>query len=1552
MMTLALLVTAASAWADDVLNIVVDGTSATIKYDGNASNNPYLSDTDWEQDGNDWDMADAIRPNITTVTIDGSCKNFSGTSLHNLFLRFSGLTTINGLDNLNTANVQDMEYMFADCSSLTSLDLSSLNTASVTTMFSMFNGCSKLTTVDLSGWNTENVKKTNGLFSGCSELTTVDLSSFNTAKVQNMSYMFLNCSKLENIYVGDGWSTAAVTNGNNMFKGCSKLPNWNGTVTHAMAKLSTEGGYLQKKPEGIELAWDAATRTATLDEMPEGNVVVDVEYYSWAGVTLNVTGQTQGGTAKLLKKLDDGSFADMTDEDKVREEREFILMVDKEDGYDFKVPDMTIKEFTEDEYVAYYNWAKDNDINVPLTSALLWVTMPHVDSGNLNLTVNFQQMLTYTLLYQPASGQNPDVVACKMERSVKGTPEVSYMAMRRGASMGDGTAVWTTTMQAAYGPTKVAFVPVTTEADLETALNSAAMSGATISQNADSWTTLNDAKYLIIGGNAKVVTAAFVADGNAVTTYKDFQVDEATPSEGGVQYQLAVCLTDAQGNVTTAGTVKAPAAPAPAQGMKFDGWRGYAYDGNGRLVEQIFKKGDDVSLRGNMTLNAIWSPQQITTTFALNGGANFDGSKTVDYGQKLSVSGEPTRSGLVFDKWTVTKAVNESGILFGRGSQFDMNTALTANLSLNAQWKHVHEYTCYTISRFGDALKNYQKYNGVLHIAVCGCNDVEIVEHEFNPAGKCACGYEKPGATKVQLDIAYGKLEGTTYTNFANGFPEFPMKGQEVKVEAFHNWGDLEFKTWQYSTDNGASWEDLAAFEIVGFLIPCDMKVRAIYVNPVTTPTIELATSEGTDQTVYQGQTYKMGNILYQMNYKLPDGYKLLDAGIRMGDNSGISYYFEQTVRYSYDAESKGIIAGINVGLAGLGMLTGGVDLMSFVEIEKASFDKAYEIRYLEREENVMVQEKMAPATLAKKMYESIPINVKKYDPIYWEAQAPTKGNFGSMATMPPLRFAQKNNQDHYIYGIAYMRYKTPAGEMKVLYTDALAPTVNHPDGHTMKQEQPSGARLMHFADDLVGATTAAATTAAATTAAATTAAVPAVSPAGPASAARKAPKREPEQQQPEQLDLSTITAPQTQLVVYVDGEYSGQLSDTYGYNETVSLTAPNMDGKTFSYWTTDDGTVIPAAATLTITMKANTTLRAVYGAAAVPAASPAALTSVTRTNDGKSIVLNAISAGSAEGAGFIYSTTATGDNLTIGVDGVTQIAAVKYTNMGNTLPASVIDKNNCWSAQITPDEADADAIYHVRAYTTNGGTTTYSEVKDVKLSTLKSGLMMVANIAAFENNLDTSIDDLLTQLQTAGQLPAGYAIEVAAGEYATFYCDKAVTLSAETAANAQLYTITAVSNDKATATAMTVAAANTPLLVKNTTESTQTVLLMPTDNAADNVTAAPEFVGTLEDATIAASTDDQANYAFNGKQFVYVLNDLSVSANKAWLAIPMSTARQISIVFGDATAILAVGGSPANNSSLYTLDGRKVANGQWSMVNGQLKKGVYIMNGKKVVVR
>ena len=1247
-----------------------------------------------------------------------------------------------------------------------------------------------------------------------------------------------------------------------------------------------------------ELKPDETGKKWTLAEMPASDVELQVLYYSLTGVTL-AGGSSAGGTATLLKE----DYSPLTADDKVMEDERFVLLVDKTEGYDFGVTLSTggkaaMTEFTADEYKDYIDYAKEQGIAVSPNTVMKWVTMPHVDTDVLTMTMDMQKQKTFTMLYQPTDAATD--VWVRFGVTQNGEESFTYSRMSKNSQMGDKD-VWSMKMLSSFAPTKVAFF-TTEEA---AASDAATMSSAVVSTTAD-WKDITGGQYLLVGGNATTKVAAFVTDAKSAPLYSGETVNiDYNRENPGVTYQIAVCQTDENGNVTSPGAITLLAAPTAPEGKEFTAWRtleGNAPDKN----EQLYTPGRQYSIYENMTFTAVWQPIQVKTTFALNGGTGFNAQAQTTYGQTLALSGEPTRKGFVFDKWTVAKAVSESGVLFGRGSEFDMNTKLTADIGLAAQWKHVHEYTCYPISRF-PSLQSYMKYNGVLHIAVCGCDDIEIVEHEFNHAGKCVCGYEKPGATKLQLDIAYGKLEGTSFTTFANGFPEFPTKGQEVTVEAFHNWGDLEFQKWQYSTDGGTTWYDLAAFEIVGFLIPCSMQTRAIYVNPVQTPTIELATSQHDDYAQQGGQTYTMDNILYQMNYKLPDGYKLLDAGIRMGDNSGISYYEQKERTYSYDAEAKAIA---------IGMLT----VVSILNGEPTTADMSATEKYWAERENSVLDE-ISPRTLAEHMMASKPINVEKYDPIYWEATAQTKGLSGSMATMPPLRFAQKNNQNHYIYGVGYIRYKDNSGNVKTLCTDAVAATVNNPNQSTVKKELESGARQMTLGFDENTA------------------------------AARKAPKRLPEPQPTdEQLDLSTITAPQTQLVVYADGKYNAQLSDAYGYGETATVTAPTVQGKTFSYWTAD-GAVVSTASELTLTMNANTTLRAIYDATDAPAQTAAAILSATRSADGQKIVLTGKANGTFENAGFVYSTT--NSEPTRSDDG---IVAVKYsslpTNGGDQNFYSVLDKNNCFTFELPVE--DESTVYYVRAFTKNGSTTNYSDVREIKLASLKSRMMMVANLEAFENNLDTSIDDLLTQLKTEGKLLAGYAVEVPAGEYVTYYNDKALKLSEASVATAQLYTITSVGQEIATATELTVAAANTPLLVKNNGEETMTIMLMPTDETADDVTAASEFVGTLEETTIAASTDDQANYAFNGLKFVMVRSALDIAANRAWLAIPTSTARSISIVFGDATGVNAVesgkfldepsGKAEQKVESFYDLSGRKV--------KSPTEKGVYIVNGKKVVIK
>ena len=199
-------------------------------------------------------------------------------------------------------------------------------------------------------------------------------------------------------------------------------------------------------------------------------------------------------------------------------------------------------------------------------------------------------------------------------------------------------------------------------------------------------------------------------------------------------------------------------------------------------------------------------------------------------------------------------------------------------------------------------------------------------------------------------------------------------------------------------------------------------------------------------------------------------------------------------------------------------------------------------------------------------------------------------------------------------------------------------------------------------------------------------------------------------------------------------------------------------------------------------------------------------------------------------------------------------------------------------------------------------------------------------------------------------ELFQGYEVTIPAGEYATYFKDEALYVENE---NAQLYTISSVTESEAVLSdAITVAPANTPLLVYNKSQTeTLTFLLRPTtDKTPDNVTAATQFVGTLEATTIPASATGADNYALNGYAFVWVKNAIEVGANKCWLHIASqpAAARAMtrSIVGGNGTTgIDAIENVTIDNEGWYDLQGRKL---QAKPNRG----GIYIHNGKKVVIR
>ena len=158
--------------------------------------------------------------NITRVVFDASFANARPTTCCAWFQNFIKLEHIEGIENLNTANVTSMRCMFC-CTGLTSLDVTNFNTANVTDMSDMFSVCRNLAELDLSNFNTAKVTNMRSMFSGCKNLAELDLSNFNTAKVMNMGNMFSGCLNLTTIYVNDDFVITNKSYG--LFSGCTKL---------------------------------------------------------------------------------------------------------------------------------------------------------------------------------------------------------------------------------------------------------------------------------------------------------------------------------------------------------------------------------------------------------------------------------------------------------------------------------------------------------------------------------------------------------------------------------------------------------------------------------------------------------------------------------------------------------------------------------------------------------------------------------------------------------------------------------------------------------------------------------------------------------------------------------------------------------------------------------------------------------------------------------------------------------------------------------------------------------------------------------------------------------------------------------------------------------------------------------------------------------------------------------------------------------------------------------------------------------------------------------
>lgn len=213
----------------------------------------------------------ATELSMSTFTVSEGITNLS-----NLFQGLSYVETID-LTGLNTSNVTDMSYMFANDPELVKIiGLEAFDTKNVTNMSNMF--------ADYKS-NTVNNNEPKG-FSYFGKLMTLDLSNWDTSKVTNMSFMFTGQQNLTQLKGLDKWDTSNVTNMSHMFDNLSSLPdseltnlNWDTSKVTDMSYMFSET-QLQKDLSFVN-KWNTSNVTDMSYMFFEDSQLTDLDLSNW-----------------------------------------------------------------------------------------------------------------------------------------------------------------------------------------------------------------------------------------------------------------------------------------------------------------------------------------------------------------------------------------------------------------------------------------------------------------------------------------------------------------------------------------------------------------------------------------------------------------------------------------------------------------------------------------------------------------------------------------------------------------------------------------------------------------------------------------------------------------------------------------------------------------------------------------------------------------------------------------------------------------------------------------------------------------------------------------------------------------------------------------------------------------------------------------------------------------------------------------------------------------------------------------------------------------------
>ena len=157
---------------------------------------------------------------LTSVEFTGEFTTKNVNNTESMFKGCKSLVSINFPNSFDTSNANEIKDMFSGCISLISLNFKIFDLSKINNTACFFNS-TKISNFELDNFDTSQVTDMEYMFNNCSNLISLNISMFNYSNIKKMDYMLANNINLEYINFGKNeiYDNVSVKN---IFENCPK----------------------------------------------------------------------------------------------------------------------------------------------------------------------------------------------------------------------------------------------------------------------------------------------------------------------------------------------------------------------------------------------------------------------------------------------------------------------------------------------------------------------------------------------------------------------------------------------------------------------------------------------------------------------------------------------------------------------------------------------------------------------------------------------------------------------------------------------------------------------------------------------------------------------------------------------------------------------------------------------------------------------------------------------------------------------------------------------------------------------------------------------------------------------------------------------------------------------------------------------------------------------------------------------------------------------------------------------------------------------------------